>query len=215
MLCQTCIQANDALALQAVEHSVLEQPGLQQVVAALSTAGGLMKPGFDRYRNLGVKFETSSPWEEVKNLYRQFPIEIPDTQYFLWVRRNSLFGSKTTRHDIGAVPGQFVASYSSEGYTNASGRVTSRGKVLKAAPSSNSNKHMITPDSKEGWTGSGVGYNFLGALQAVNYWTSVTESCRREDPSSCYSEEESKQFLGPIFGVWKQRATGVHIPQTS
>ncbi|QOT19225.1 hypothetical protein [Paenarthrobacter sp. YJN-5] len=213
MICQTCIQTNDALALRALEQSVLAQPGLRQIVEALSTAGGLTSQGFDRYRDLGVKFETFHPWDEVENLYRKYPIEIPDTQYYLWVRRTSTFGSRATRHHIGAVPGLPIAISNSEGYTIASGLVTSRGKVLKPAPSGSSNKHMLTSDwSKEDWTGSGVGFNFLGALQAVSRWKSVTEAYIREDPSVCYSKEESKKFLGPIFGVWRQYARGIHIP---
>ncbi len=211
MICQTCIQANDVLALRAVEQSVLEKPGLQQIVAALSTAEGLTSRGFDRYRDLGVKFETFRPWDEVENLYRKYPIEIPDTQYYLWVRRTSMFGSKATRHHIGAVPGRPIGISNSEGYSIASGLVTSRGKVLKPAPSGSSNRHMLTTDWQMDWTGSGVGFNFLGALQAVSRWKSVFESYIREDASVCYSKEESKKFLESIFGVWRQHAKGIHF----
>lgn len=213
MICSSCIERAESGRRLAVEESVLERTGTLQIVAALSAEGGLTDHGFGHYRALGVAFNTCSPWDEVMNLYREYPVGAMNTRYYLWVRTTTMFGSKAARHDIGSVPGIPVSTHNSEGYTTGRGLVLASGKLLKGAPSFGTNKFYLTPDSNSGWTGSGVGFNPFGALLAVNEHRKVIDRYTQEHSSVCYSEEEAKAFLVPMFSEWKLHTKGIDIPE--
>lgn len=213
LVCSSCI-AKAAEDSELVElNSVLDRTGILRVVAALSATGGLTDQGFARYRGLGVEFRTSSPWEEVKSLYRDFPIRDARTSYFLWVRTTTMFGSTANIHDIGEVPGIPMFTYSSEGYTTYVGLVTPNGSVLPPWTSDGANKHQVTSDSSsDGWTGSGVGYNLLRAFKTVREYRSLILQYSQARPSFYYSDARVKPLMTSMFEVWRGNATGIAIP---
>lgn len=209
VICRSCAATAETARLNAVDREILGLSGNGQIVAALSTEGGLTQPQFDRLRSLGVGFKTSSPWDEVKRLYQDRPISTGrGTQYHLAIRTRTpiIGGCKDKSHDLPVIPAINITALSSEGYVSRQGLLTADGIVLERVHSqSGANVHFADTPTVGKVSGS-AGLSPLQARKIVDSYRREVELRVRKDPSVRLNDSEASSLIEPMFAAWKRNA---------
>lgn len=208
--CSSCVAAEETARKEAIDRSVLGSTGLRQIVEALH-AGGLTTEGFNRFRSLGVNFKTNTPWDEVKRLYRDHPIDTRGgIQYHLKIRTTTpiIGGSKETSHSLPAIPAVRVAVQDSEGYVRGSGLLTADGTVLKTISGPGRRQVHLSESHYQGPVSDGIGLSPMEARRVVNSYRREIELRIQQDQSVRLSDGESAMFMGQMLAIWRQDAPG-------
>lgn len=207
-VCSTCREGEQAARLEASDRSIMERTGVKQVAAALD-AGGLTIDGFKRFRSMGVAFETSSPWEEVKRLYREHPIRTGNgIQYSLTIKTAlPVFGgSKQDTYTLPRIRARSIAIHNSEGYTVDSGLVMEDGTIVSGISRPSSRHVHLSERPYEGKLGEGIGPGLLETRRIVNRYRNDIELRIRQDHSVRFSDARASKFIEPMFGIWRSSA---------
>lgn len=203
--CQTAQRTAQEVALRnAVEQQVMSSHGISQVAAALSVDYRVFHNPFNHFRSLGVKFRTGSPWDEVKLLFREHPINTgPGVQYFLKIGTTTTFGTKQHSYDLDAIPAVWMQIHSSEGYTVAEGLLAADGKVMRTVPASSRRQISISTSPSAGAYNEGVGPNPWQTFRTVRSYRREIELRRQGHPSVCLGDAEAHSFMGQMLSIWK------------
>jgi hypothetical protein len=193
-----------------MERSVSDSRGVQQIVAALSAPMGLSPEVFNRYKSHGVEFVTNTPWDEVKRLYEEYPIDTQGgTQYFLELRSQGplgILGATVAAYELASIPAVSMQVLSSEGYFQQGALLTADGTVLTTIPHRFDSRVYFGPGPRLPQHGfrRGPGFSFLEARRILDSYRKEVELRIQEDPAVCLSDDEAEVYLGPMFDIWKE-----------
>lgn len=195
---------------EATERSVLESRGIHKIVAALSAPKGLSTEVFNRFRSQGVKFQTDSPWAEVKRLYEDYPIDTGEgTQYFLELRSHGplgILGATVTSYDLEAIPAVYTRLVNSEGYQLRDGLLTADGNMITTIAGRSDSRVYFrsSPRLPQHNFPSDSALKFLESRRILKSYQREVELRIQEDPSVRISDDEARGFAGQMLEIWKK-----------
>jgi len=209
VICTWCTAEQDTARNNIIEKSVLDSTGLRQIVAALSVPSGLSNEVFNYFRSRGVGFRTHTPWDEVKALYREYPIHTgAGTQYHLKIRRETAFGWKEASYDLAHIPALYMQTLSSEGYISSEGLVTAQGTVLTRIPERLNDDRVIFSSTPIGPMTRGSGLKLLPTLKVVNSYRHEVDLRVQQHQSVCMNDWEARRFIDQMLSIWKHQNHG-------